>query len=301
MGICFWILLPCKSVVGRAGSAIAPTKGCLELFWGRRSGRFAPAFCSVRKECIVGSCFQVGPSSARQGRTAGPNSYHREVGLWIWSKLFINTSDCKTNTWISYIMPNFFKNNPKTILRQSNTTKTKQFGIWAFPKWKTSKSNWDRASTHFIARRKILSRIEKKNAFRKKSFCQVTGSCVRVSFFFFFVARIFGAKWLSKPKSAWNSRVRYEFWEKFIASIWFLKFCSRKKFDLASIAIIKSMGKAGAQRGVRSKIEKFSKFFEIFFWSQNDIKWSKSDVKWKIKTTGELNEGNNLSENDSIT
>ena len=83
-------------------------------------------------------------------------------------------------------------------------------------------------------------------------------------FFFFFVARIFGAKWLSKPKSAWNSRVRYEFWEKFIASIWFLKFCSRKKFDLASIAIIKSMGKAGAQRGVRSKNVKNLKFFKIF-------------------------------------
>ena len=42
------------------------------------------------------------------------------------------------------------------------------------------------------------------------------------------------------------------------------------------------MGKSGAQRGVRSKIENFSKFFEIFFWSQNDIKSSKSDKKWKI-------------------
>ena len=109
--------------------------------------------------------------------------------------------------------------------------RTKIWNLGSFPKWKTSKSNSDRASTHFITRRKILSRIEKKNAFRKKSFCQVTGSCVRVSFFFFyffFVARIFEPKWLSKPKSAWNSRVRYEFWEKFIASIWFLKICSRK-------------------------------------------------------------------------
>ena len=141
------------------------------------------------------------------------------------------------------------------------------FGIWAVPKWKTSKSNSDRASTHFITRRKILSRIEKKCISKKivlSGYRILRPGFFFFFFFFFFVARIFEAKWLSKPKSAWNSRVRYEFWEKFIASIWFLKFCSRKKFDLASIAIIKSMGEAGAQRGVRSKNVKNLKFFKIF-------------------------------------
>ena len=56
----------------------------------------------------------------------------------------------------------------------------------------------------FYKKEEVENNIAKNviEKFVEKSFCLV-----------FFAARIFGAKRFSKSKSAWNSRVRYEFWE----------------------------------------------------------------------------------------